>query len=117
MLEADGNLEDTFHENDIGLLLPGAGKITHEVELKYRVMKSNGEFSVIRVDEISQSKNQVRAMFASLSNPIVGDKKYRSEQTYPKGMASHLFSINIELEGKELNLRTPIPKLFLKLAR
>ncbi len=117
MLEADGELVDTFHENDIGLLLPGSGKVTHEVELKYRVMKSNGEFSVIRVDEISQSKNQIRAMFASLSNPIVGDKKYRSEHTFEKGMAAHFFSLDLELNGRELKLRTPIPKLFLRLAR
>lgn len=117
MLEPDGVLTDTFHENDIGLLLPGSGKVTHEVELKYRVMKSNGEYSVIRVDEISQSKNQIRAMFASMSNPIVGDKKYRSDHKFEKGMASHFFSLDLELDGKELQLRTSIPKLFLRLAR
>jgi len=40
MLDEKGKLEDTFHENDIGLLLPGPGKKTHEVELNYRVMRA-----------------------------------------------------------------------------
>ncbi len=117
MVDNEGDLEDTFHVNDIGLLLPGKGKRTVEVELNYRVMKSNGQFSVIRVEEISQHKNQIRAMFSSLQNPIVGDKKYRSKYPFEKGIASHLFSLKMPYKGDWLELKTPIPKSFLKLAR
>jgi len=117
MVDEKGSLEDTFHVNDIGLLLPGKGKHTKEVELTYRVMKSNGEFSVIRVEEISQHKNQIRAIFSQLGNPILGDSKYRSEFEFGKGMASHFFSISIDYKGGTLDLKTPVPKQFLKLAR
>lgn len=117
MLEEKGTLEDTFHENDIGLLLPGKGKVTKEVELEYRVMKTNGQFSVIRIEEITQHKNQIRAMFAVLKNPILGDEKYRSEYKFEKGLASHFFAIDIPYKGKLLELKTPIPKHFLKMAK
>ncbi len=117
MVDEKGNLEDTFHENDIGLLLPGKGKKTMEVSLDYRVMKTNGQFSVIRVEEKSSYKNQIRAMFALLSNPILGDDKYRSEYKYEKGMASHFFSVKFPYYDDELEIKTPIPKPFLKLAR
>jgi len=117
MLDKEGDLEDTFNENDIGLLLPGKGKKTKEVHLKYRVMKSNGVHSVLRVEEVSQHKNQIRAMFSLLKNPIVGDKKYRSEEMFEKGMASHLFSVDLEYADRETEIRTPVPKSFLRLAR
>lgn len=117
MLDEKGKLEDTFHENDIGLLLPGKGKVTKEVELEYRVMKTNQQFSVIRIEEISHHKNQIRAMFSCMKNPILGDSKYRSEYKFEKGMASHLFSLDLPYKGDILEIRTPIPKTFLKLAR
>ncbi len=117
MLEEKGTLEDTFHENEIGLLLPGKGKVTKEVELEYRVMKTNDQFSVIRIEEVSQNKNQIRAMFACLKNPVLGDEKYRSEYKFDKGIASHFFSIDLPYKEKSLEVRTPIPKPFLKMAR
>ncbi|MEJ6681679.1 MAG: pseudouridine synthase [Flavobacteriales bacterium] len=117
MVDEKGNLADTFHENDIGLLLPGKGKKTMEVSLDYRVMKSNGQFTVIRIEEISSHKNQIRAMFSLLKNPILGDDKYRSEYKYEKGMAAHFFSIKFPYNDYELEIKTPIPKPFLKLAR
>ncbi len=117
MLDKEGELEDTFHENEIGLLLPGKGKKTKEVHLKYRVMKTNGQHSVIRVEEVSQNKNQIRAMFSLMKNPIVGDKKYRSEETFEKGMASHLFSVELAYADREAEVKTPVPKSFLRLAR
>ena len=117
MVDEKGSLEDTFHENDIGLLLPGKGKKTMEASLEYRVMKTNGQFSVIRIEENSSYKNQIRAMFSLLKNPVLGDDKYRSEYKYERGMASHFFSIKFPYKDDELEIKTPIPKPFLKLAR
>jgi 23S rRNA pseudouridine1911/1915/1917 synthase len=47
-----------------------------EAKLKYKVLKSEGTFSLLEIDLLTGRKHQIRAQLSAMGNPIVGDAKY-----------------------------------------
>ena len=47
-----------------------------EAITNYKVVKENKDYSMVSIKIETGRKNQIRVAFASLNNPIVGDKKY-----------------------------------------
>ena len=70
----------------------------------YRVIKSNGKFSLIEVDLITGRTHQIRAHMAHIGHPIVGDGKYGrlrdNKQTPFRHQALYSYSIQFELDDK-----------------
>lgn len=46
------------------------------IKTKYRVMESNGELSLVEVDLLTGRTHQIRAHFAHIGHPLLGDGKY-----------------------------------------
>ena len=46
------------------------------IRTKYRVMKSSGELSLVEVDLLTGRTHQIRAHFAHIGHPLLGDEKY-----------------------------------------
>lgn len=46
------------------------------IKTKYRVMESNGELSLVEVDLLTGRTHQIRAHFAHIGHPLLGDEKY-----------------------------------------
>ena len=55
----------------------------------YRLISSNDEKSYVDISILTGKRNQIRASFALIGHPIVGDKKYGS--TIKKGLSLRAF--------------------------
>lgn len=54
-----------------------------EAELSYEVEKTNDKYSLVKIRLETGKFHQIRAQFASIGNPIVGDAKYGSKEVLP----------------------------------
>lgn len=88
-----------------------------EAITNYKVIKSNDNYSMVDVKIDTGRKNQIRVLFSSLNNPIVGDKKYglkndkenrlylhanRLKLYYPVLKKDILFEVNTPNEFKKI---------------
>lgn len=94
----------------------GNGK---EAITRYKVLQSNGNYSLLELTLETGRKNQIRAQMESIGHPIAGDNKYGAE-TDPIGRlmlhARKLFFIHPET-GEEICFETRIPTAFSSLAK
>lgn len=94
----------------------GEGK---EAVTRYRVVRSNGRYSLLELDLETGRKNQIRVQMQSIGHPVAGDYKYGAE-TDPAGRlmlhAKRLYFIH-PVTGVEMRFDTRTPDAFLSLAR
>ena len=85
-----------------------------EAITRYKVLKSNNQYSLLQLDLETGRKNQIRAQLESIGHPIAGDDKYGAA-TNPAGrLALHarkLCFIHPETH-EELRFETAIPAIF-----
>lgn len=114
--EKNGTIKTYLKENSNNMVYisNNGGKlaITH-----YETIKSNKDYSLLKVNIDSGRKNQIRVAMAHLNHPIIGDDKYgdKSSPINRLGLhASRLSFIN-PITHELLELKAPIPKEFNKL--
>lgn len=94
----------------------GDGK---EAITRYRVLSSNGSYSLLELDLETGRKNQIRAQMQSIGHSIAGDYKYGAE-TDPAGRlmlhARRLHFIH-PVTGEELRFETRVPTTFSSLSK
>ena len=56
---------------------------------EYEVIKSNNQFSLLKINLLTGRKNQIRVHLSEMGHPIVGDKKYGSKYNFLKRLALH----------------------------
>jgi 23S rRNA pseudouridine1911/1915/1917 synthase len=84
----------------------------------YRVVTRYLDFDLLEVAPKTGRTHQIRAHFASLGHPIVGDKLYafknirREKKLFPSRQMLHAFRLQFELFGKKYDFHTLIPKDF-----
>ena len=85
-----------------------------EAITRYKVLKSNNQYSLLQLDLETGRKNQIRAQLESIGHPIAGDDKYGAA-TNPAGrLALHarkLCFIHPEIH-EALRFGTAIPAIF-----
>lgn len=83
----------------------------------YRVVATNGQYSLVELRLETGRKNQIRVHLQSLGHPIVGDTKYGSRQNPIGRMCLHAFRLNFihPVTKETLSFETSFPKLFTKL--
>jgi len=87
----------------------GQKAITH-----YETIKSNSNYSLVKVKLETGRKNQVRVHMQDLGHPVIGDAKYGSKVNPIKRLGLHAWELNfIHPVTKEVfNFQTPLPGKF-----
>jgi len=90
----------------------GREAITH-----YSTLKSNDNYSLLKVNLETGRKNQIRVHLQELKHPIVGDKKYGSTSNPIGRLGLHAWVLAFKhpLTGKKMRFETSVPGSFLKL--
>jgi len=84
-----------------------------EAILRYHMLRQ----SLVEVELVTGRFHQIRAQLANEGCPIVGDAKYGSEITLPKGaIALHSKQITFPhpIGGEEMTIEAPAPAIFLE---
>jgi len=83
-------------------------------ELSYELVKTEGDFSLVKVYLKTGRSHQIRAQLAHIGCPIVGDVKYGAKKALPdqslKLVATELH-FDTATEGKREVIKLPVPNL------
>lgn len=79
---------------------------------KYKVLKQNDKYSLIKVELLTGRKNQIRVHFKELRHPLVGDKKYGAVSDPLKRLCLHASEITFEYEKKEYLFKSKRSNIF-----
>jgi len=91
----------SFQENG------GQKSITH-----YQVMKRSEKFSLLKIELETGRKNQIRVHMQSIGHPIVGDKKYGSQESPIGRIGLHAAVLGLRhpVTGRPIRFESEIPK-------
>ncbi len=110
--EKEGLLEDqlSWDEKKRRAFVHRSGK---PARLRYRVLKSAGDKSLLLVVPETGRKHQIRAQLARAGHPIVGDLKYGSPKKIADGRAILLHAWRLDLphptRREEMTFEAPLP--------
>jgi len=84
---------------------------------RFRVVKSNGRYSLVECVLETGRKNQIRVHLAGLGHPVVGDLKYGSKKNPSGRLALHAWRLSLRhpVTGKPLDCESPFPESLARL--
>jgi 23S rRNA pseudouridine1911/1915/1917 synthase len=90
----------------------GQKAITH-----YEVIKSNKNFSLLKVNLETGRKNQIRVHAKDMGHSVIGDEKYGAKSDPIKRLGLHAWVLSFKhpITGKDLSFETEIPSKFIGL--
>lgn len=92
---------------------PSIGKLA---QMNIKLLKTNGEISLIECNPITGRTHQIRVQLSSISMPILGDKLYNNKQNngFPyQRIALHAYEIILKLPNNEIKIiQAPLPECF-----
>lgn len=90
----------------------GEKAVTH-----YRTLKSNGQYSLLKMNLETGKKNQIRVHLKDLGHPVIGDKKYGSASNPIGRLGLHawVLAFTHPRTNEKLRFETSVPGSFLKL--
>ncbi|GHV43849.1 pseudouridine synthase [Bacteroidia bacterium] len=90
----------------------GQKSVTH-----YKSIKSNEKYSLLEINLETGRKNQIRVHLQEAEHPIVGDKKYGSENNPIGRMALHAKILDFfhPVTHHPVRFESPVPKEFMKI--
>lgn len=116
----EGERTTMFRRNKIGLLLPvSEAEDAVESTIKYRVMRRNAQYALLKITSESDHKNEIRAQMAAMGHPVIGDKRYKSELNPMYRLGLHVFSLTFEhpVSGEQMEIKTQVPREFLNIVK
>jgi 23S rRNA-/tRNA-specific pseudouridylate synthase len=108
--KADGTLKDKLVESKSlkvhRVEKGGELAITH-----YRVLRRQGDRSLLELTLETGRKNQIRVQLAELGNPVVGDKKYGARTDPARRLALHSCELKFRhpVSGAAMEFRAALP--------
>ncbi len=95
--------------------VPALSEGAKYAELDYKLLATQGEFSLLQVGLVTGRAHQIRVQLADMGNPIVGDKKYgRGEAKQRSEMALWACQLKFShpVSGKDMVFRVYPPEVF-----
>lgn len=89
----------------------GKEAVTH-----YKVLKTNGQYSLLELNLETGRTNQIRVHMASIGHPVVSDRKYGSGQQPPidrLGLHARILEFIHPATEETVHFETPVPREFL----
>ena len=87
------------------------GKDTREATLSYRVIDSREEFSLVHISLHTGRTHQIRVQFSSRGFPLVGDRKYGTDQAqHPIALWSCRLAFTHPENGESMDFFLPPPE-------
>lgn len=81
-IKEEGTIESYLKETKTLHTYSTDDKSGKYAKTKYKLIKSNKQYSLIEIDLITGRKNQIRVHMSDNKTPIVGDKKYGKKDGY-----------------------------------
>ncbi|MBR5813347.1 MAG: RluA family pseudouridine synthase [Bacteroidaceae bacterium] len=82
----------------------------------YEVLTSSNGYSLVECELETGRKNQIRVHMADMGHPVVGDRKYGSDNDPMRrlGLHAYMLCFTHPVTGKHMRFETPVPALFEK---
>jgi len=88
---------------------------TRTAELEYQTVKSNGEYTLLKIMPKTGRFHQIRVQMANMGCPILGDAKYSAQkalQDQSIGLSATAISFKSATDDKTINLEIPLPEIW-----
>ena len=92
-LKGNGEFVDNIVNDEFKVSIDASGKLS---KLKYRVVASAQNLSLVKINLITGRKHQIRAQFAYHGYPLWGDQKYNDNASSGEQIA--LWAVNIKFK-------------------
>lgn len=82
------------------------------VAIRYRVMVSDGEYSLVLVELLTGKRHQIRFQLSSIGMPITGDRFYGSKRLLDDGIIclhAHYLMFTHPVTGRSMIVTAPLP--------
>lgn len=87
---AEGELEHfLIHDSHYARVVPPTHPEAKQALLRYRLLETKQEKKLVEIELLTGRYHQIRAQFAAIGCPIVGDTKYGSQLSWNEGIALH----------------------------
>ena len=109
--KTEGTLIDDLHHYD------KKKKIITRAVTHFKVLDSNGKFSLIKLNPETGRKHQLRKQLLLCGHPIIGDDKYKlfNKNSFKKNtLMLHAFKINFSIDGAKYKFLARLPIVFEK---
>lgn len=116
----EGTIENYLTMNHFQIVHSTKNKeIGHLAITHYKVLRSDGKRSLLKVRIDTGRRNQIRVHMSEGGHPIVGDKKYGSTDNPLGRLLLHASKLSFTdpRNGKMLTLKAPVPNEFYRLVR
>lgn len=114
MAEKEGRIVSYLKENQNNLVYSTNDPTGQKAVTDYRVVKENGQYSLLNVLIYTGRKNQIRVHMQDMGHPIVGDEKYGYTKNPLKRLGLHASKLEFEhpITGKLISIRASVPSIF-----
>lgn len=111
--ERDSDLITTFLSENAGLKVY-VSDTGSEAVTRYKLLKSNGDYSLLELDLETGRKNQIRAHMESIGHPVAGDIKYGAVSSPAGRLMLHACNLDFihPVTNEELHFHCPCPPVF-----
>lgn len=112
--EPRGTLVDQIRKDDAARRMRLVGNNMPEgrrAALRYGVIKEGDAWTSVAIELLTGRKHQIRVQFADRGHPVIGDRKYKSNRSFSKGIALHSWRLQITHPTKKipLSFEAPLP--------
>lgn len=118
MEKKEDTLIDYLKENSLNLMYVSDDKKNGKKCItKYKVMKSNKEYSLLDVNIETGRKNQIRVQLGHIGHHVIGDDKYGEPKDPLKRLGLHAYKLSFvhPISKRVYEFKTAIPAEFEKL--